>query len=127
MKYKLTKKPLKGGEDNMRTNMDEATKHPIRFMFCMLLFAATYFFVVDVFPVLAIDAPAGGTFAYDVYDIAVNSILKGPIGFVCGVAAIALGAISAIKADIMTAVPAVLGGAAVLKADAIVESLGAIF
>jgi hypothetical protein len=32
----------------------------------------------------------------------------------------------AIRAQIMTAIPAVIGGAVMLKADAVVESLGAI-
>jgi len=74
----------------------------------------------------AITAPAAGSFAYDVYDIGVNDILKGPIGFVGGVAAIVLGAIMAIQGKIMGAAPAILGGAAMLKADSIVSSLGAI-
>ena len=74
----------------------------------------------------AITAPATGSFAYSVYDIGVNDILKGPIGFVGGVGAVVWGAIAAIQGKIMTAVPAILGGAAMLKADSIVSSLGAI-
>ena len=73
----------------------------------------------------AITAPTSG-FAYDVYDIAVNSVLKGAIGFVCGLMAIAFGALMAIRAQIMPAIPAILGGAALLKADTIVTSLGAL-
>lgn len=76
---------------------------------------------------MAISSPASGSFAYDVYDIAVNKILQGPIGFVCGVAAIAYGAVNAIGGRVFGAVPAVLGGAALLKADAIVNTLGLIF
>lgn len=72
----------------------------------------------------AINVPASGSFAYDVYDIAINSILKGPIGFVGGVSAIVLGAIAAIRAQIVAAIPAILGGAAVIKADTITKSLG---
>lgn len=75
----------------------------------------------------AISAPSSGSFAYDVYDIAINKILKGPIGFVCGGAAIVLGAVNAIGGRVMSAVPCVLGGAAILKADAITESLGLLF
>lgn len=74
----------------------------------------------------AITAPATGSFAYSVYDIGVNQILKGPIGFVGGVGAVVWGAIAAVQGKIMTAVPAILGGAAMLKADSIVSSLGAI-
>ena len=72
----------------------------------------------------AITAPAAGSFAYDVYDIGVNKILKGPVGFVGGVAAIVIGAIAAIRAQIMLAIPAILGGAVILKADTITTSLG---
>jgi len=76
---------------------------------------------------MAITAPAAGAFAYDVYDVAINSILKGPIGFVAGVVAIVFGAVAAIRAEVMYAIPAILGGAILLKADSIVTSLGAIF
>ncbi len=75
---------------------------------------------------LAITAPSAGSFAYDVYDIGVNSILKGPIGFIGGVGAIVFGAIEAIRGRILEAVPAILGGAALLKADSIVQTLGCI-
>ncbi len=75
----------------------------------------------------AITTPAAGSFAYDVYDIAVTKILQGPIGFVAGVIAIVTGAVFAIKSEIMTAIPAVIGGAVLLKADAVVNSLGATF
>jgi hypothetical protein len=74
----------------------------------------------------AISAPASGAFAYDLYDVGVNKIVKGPIGFVGGVVAMVAGAIAAIQARIMLALPAILGGAALLKADSIVSSLGAI-
>ncbi len=75
----------------------------------------------------AVSAPAVGDFAYDIYNIAVTKILQGPIGFVAGCGAIALGAVSAMQSKIMQAVPAILGGAALIKADAIVTTLGAIF
>ena len=76
---------------------------------------------------LAITAPASGTFAYDIYDIAVNSILKGPIGFVGGLGAIVFGAVNAIRGQVLPAIPSILGGAALIKADSIVTSLGMIF
>ncbi len=74
----------------------------------------------------AITTPVDGSFAYDIYDIGVNSILKGPIGFVAGVGAIIFGSIEAIRGQVLGAVPAILGGAALLKADAIVQTLGCI-
>ncbi len=75
---------------------------------------------------IAIVAPASGTFAYDVYDVAVLKMLQGPIGFVGGVAAMIIGAVLAIQGKIMGAIPSICGGAVLLKADALVTSLGAI-
>jgi len=75
---------------------------------------------------IAIVAPAAGTFAYDVYDVAVLKMLQGPIGFVGGVAAMIMGAVLAIQGKIMGAIPSICGGAVLLKADALVASLGAI-
>lgn len=76
--------------------------------------------------VMAITTPSAGSFAYDIYDIGVDKILKGPIGFVGGVVAMAVGAIAAIQARILLALPAILGGALLLKADNVVTSLGMI-
>ena len=76
--------------------------------------------------VFAWTTPAAGSFAYDIYDVGVVKILQGPIGFVAGVAAVVLGAISAIIGRIMLAIPAILGGAALITAPTIVTSMGAI-
>lgn len=74
----------------------------------------------------AVTAPASTTvFAYDVYQIGVNGVLKGPIGFVGGVAAIVFGAVTAVRGAILQALPALLGGGVLLKADSIVTTLGA--
>ena len=92
----------------------------------MLLF--TLFSVMAIEPsAFAITAPAAGSFAYDVYNMAVNSILKGPIGFVCGLAAVCFGAALAIQQKIGGAIPALLGGAVLLKADTIVTSMGLLY
>ena len=74
----------------------------------------------------AVVAPAVGSFAYDVYDVGVNQILKGPIGFMAGVVAVVFGAYMAIQSQVMYALPAILGGAVLLKADTVVTSLGAL-
>jgi hypothetical protein len=74
--------------------------------------------------VMAITAPTSGSFAYDMYDIVVNKMLKGPVGFVAGLAAIAFGAVNLIQARIMAALPAILGGALLIKADTVTSSLG---
>lgn len=71
--------------------------------------------------------PTSGSFAYDVYDILVDKMLKGQIGFSADVAAVVLGAVSAIQSKIMLAVPSIIGGVVLFKADSILISLGAIF
>jgi hypothetical protein len=92
----------------------------------VLLF--TLFLVMAIVPqAFAITTPAAGSFAYDVYDMAVNSILKGPIGFVAGLAAVCFGAAMAIQQKIGGAIPALLGGAVLLKADTIVSSMGLLY
>ena len=50
----------------------------------------------------AIAVPAAGSLAYDLYDIGVNQILLGPIGFVAGVAFMAIAAVLAVRQMIIT-------------------------
>ena len=68
--------------------------------------------------------PAQGDFGYDLYDISVNKIIKGPIGFITGSAGIVIGAIFAMKNQLVAAAPAIIGGAAVIKAESITETMG---
>jgi hypothetical protein len=75
----------------------------------------------------AFTAPAADTFAYTVYDVAINQMLNGAVGFVGGVGAMALGAVMAIQQKIMLAVPCILGGAALLNAESLVTALGLTF
>lgn len=75
----------------------------------------------------AITAPASGSFAYDIYDIAVNDMVKGPIGYIGGLGAMVWGAFSAIQQKLGMAACSILGGGALIKADAITQSLGLIF
>jgi hypothetical protein len=84
------------------------------------------FLAVLIIPVaaMAIQAPNDtGAFGYDLYDIAVNGMLKGPIGFVGGLTAIVLSAINITK-NWMLAAGGILGGTALLKADTIVSTMG---
>jgi hypothetical protein len=74
----------------------------------------------------AFTAPAAGTFAYDIFDIGVNQILKGPIGFAAGVGAMVAASVMAIRQMLLPAAATVLGGAFLLKADSVVSSLGAL-
>jgi len=75
---------------------------------------------------LAMTAPSTGSFAYDVYDIGVNSILKGPIGFIGGVGASRLRSDRGHTGTDTGICPRHPGGAALLKADSIVQTLGCI-
>ena len=76
---------------------------------------------------LAFATPEVGAFAFDIYDIGVNKILKGPIGFVTGVGGVVAGAFFAFQGKVLQGVPVILASAGVLKADTIVNSLGMIF
>lgn len=74
--------------------------------------------------VAAWSAPATGSFAYDIYDIGVNQLLKGPIGFVAGVGIIAYSA-SNFSQGPWKAVLGILMGSGMAKADKITSSMGA--
>lgn len=74
---------------------------------------------------MAMNIPAAGSFAYDLYDIGVVQILQGPIGFVGGVSTMVIAAILAIKQMLLPAAGTVLGGAFLLRAETVVESIGA--
>jgi len=76
---------------------------------------------------LAFTAPAAGSFAYTVYNVAVTQMLDGAIGFVAGVAAMVLGAVMAIQQKVTLAFPCILGGAVLLNAESLVTTLGAVF
>jgi len=95
-----------------------------RFGMAMMVFGAV---VLGAKIAAAFTAPASGSFAYTVYDVAINHILNGPIGFVGGVGAMALGAVMAIQQRIMMAIPAILGGATLINADNLVTTLGLTF
>lgn len=69
---------------------------------------------------------SSGGFGSQVYDIAINKILQGPIGFISAMFAIFCGAHCAMTGKIMVSIPCILGGAAVLKAASLVASLGAL-
>ena len=84
-------------------------------------------FMLTAFQVSAFTAPAAGSFAYTVYDVAVARILQGAIGFVAGVGAMVMGAVLAIQQKVLAAIPAILGGAILLNADTMVTTLGLTF
>lgn len=79
---------------------------------------------LSVTAALAITAPASTSFAYDLYEIAVEKIITGPIGFASGVLAVVCAAHCVITNKIPHAVTCVVAGTALLKSKDIVVSLG---
>lgn len=91
-----------------------------------IILLALVVLLVSAGAALAFTAPAAGDFFYDVYDVGVNKMLKGPIGFVGGIVAMVAAAVLAIRQMILPAAGTVLAGIFLLKADTLVTSLGAL-
>jgi len=75
----------------------------------------------------AFTAPAAGDFVYDVYDIGVNKLAKGPVGFIGGLGLIVWGLYGGLmgKTGLGGSVMSILGGGVIAKADTVTETLGA--
>ncbi|MDD2464792.1 MAG: hypothetical protein PHI97_12420 [Desulfobulbus sp.] len=95
-------------------------KSPIKA--AIMLMALTVFFGGTAF---AMTTPAATSFAYDIYNIGVNQILLGPIGFVAGVAFVILAAVLALRNMYVPAGGIVLAAAFMLNADTVITSMGA--
>ncbi|OGR04882.1 MAG: hypothetical protein A2511_16050 [Deltaproteobacteria bacterium RIFOXYD12_FULL_50_9] len=74
----------------------------------------------------AVTAPVAGTFAFDLYDIAVNDLVKGPVGFIGGVFGMIAAAVLLMRQQLLPAGATVLGSGLLLKADSVVASMGAL-
>ena len=88
--------------------------------------AVAMFFVFYAQNAMAFTTPSSGSFAYDLYDIAVNDILKGPIGFVAGVGFIVLCVFSIARQMVLPAILCLFAGIILIKADSIVQTLGCV-
>ncbi len=75
----------------------------------------------------AITAPAAGGLFYDAYDIVINSMLKGAVGFVAAVLIFALSIGLFLMQKVVPGIVGIVCAAILIKADTIVTSLGAIF
>lgn len=73
----------------------------------------------------AFTTPAAGSFGYNIYDIAINKVAKGPIGFVGGGWLIATAA-TKMQEGWMRALPYAIGGSCLIKVDELTTSLGAL-
>ena len=71
----------------------------------------------------AFQAPAAGDLGYDIYDIVVNKGVKGPLGFVAGVAAFLFG-VSRLFSNIMIGIPTIVAAVCLIKADTILQTFG---
>lgn len=75
--------------------------------------------------VFAWTKPTSGSFGYNIYDIAVEKVAKGPIGFVGGGWLIALGA-TKLNEGWTRALPFIVGGSCLIKVEDLTTSLGAL-
>jgi len=65
--------------------------------------------------------------AGELYDVVINQLLNGPVGFVAGASALIFGVASLVMGRITPAVLSLVGGALLIKAPDIATSLGMIF
>jgi hypothetical protein len=75
----------------------------------------------------AITAPAAGSLFYDAYDIVINSMLKGAVGFVAAILIFALSIGLFLMQKVIPGIVGIVCAAILIKADTIVTSLGAVF
>jgi hypothetical protein len=75
----------------------------------------------------AITAPATGTLFFDAYDIVINSMLKGAVGFVAAILIFAMSIGLFLMQKVVPGIVGIVCAAILIKADTIVSSLGAIF
>jgi len=71
----------------------------------------------------AFTAPATGDLGYDIYDIVVNKGVKGPMGFVGGVAAFLFG-VSRLFSNVMVGIPTIVAAVCLIKSDTILQTFG---
>ncbi len=62
-------------------------------LFCYIAFFILACLILMCEYALALSEPTKGTFSYNLYDIIVNKIIKGPIGFVLGTGSVVYGGI----------------------------------
>jgi len=71
----------------------------------------------------AFTAPTTGDLGYDIYDIVVNKGVKGPLGFVGGVAAFLFG-VSRLFSNVMVGIPTIVAAVCLIKSDTILQTFG---
>jgi hypothetical protein len=93
----------------------------------LMITVITVLLLGSALPSFAITAPTSGSLFYDVYDIVVNSMLKGAVGFVSAILVFMMGIGLFFVQKIIPGIIGVVCAALIIKADAIVTTLGLIF
>lgn len=76
-------------------------------------------------PAFAFTAPASGDMFYEVYDLVINSILSGPVGFVVGAIMLVGGIFLLVQGKgFLLPLICLVGGVILVKVDSIVQSFG---
>ena len=102
-------------------NLQKAKKFIIKNQGTISLIVASMLITVDA---NAFVAPQETDTLYKVYDLVVNDFLKGPIGFVAGIAMIAYGVIALVSAKYVQAITSMAAGGLLSTVDAITKSFG---
>ncbi len=89
---------------------------------CMLAFGMALF----ASSAMAFTAPAAGTPFYDVYDVIVNMMLRGAMGFAAGVILFGMAAYFFSQSEILRGILCAVSCILLLRADSIVTTFGAI-
>ncbi|OPY70742.1 MAG: hypothetical protein A4E57_00359 [Syntrophorhabdaceae bacterium PtaU1.Bin034] len=93
----------------------------------IIMIAVTVLLLGSALPSFAITAPTSGSLFFDVYDIVVNSMLKGAVGFVAAILVFMMGIGLFFVQKIIPGIIGVVCAALIIKADSIVTTLGVIF
>jgi len=93
----------------------------------VMIMAGAVLLLGSALPTFAITAPTSGSLFYDVYDIVVNSMLKPAIGVVAAILVFMMGIGLFFVQKIIPGIIGVVCAALIIKADAIVTTLGLTF
>jgi len=90
------------------------------------IWIAIHVFILGLCPTtsFAFDSPSEGAFLYNIYDLFVNDILKGPIGWVIAGCLILAAIFFAIRSSIFGTLICALCAGVVVKIEEVVQSLG---
>ncbi len=105
----------------MRKTQHSKNKRVYLFVLFAFLIYALFMGVTDVF---AWTLPGSDSFAYDVYDIFVNKLLKGAPGAVAAVAPMAGGIVSAVRSNFLGAGICSISSLLLYKAPDLIQKLG---